>query len=838
MDKLDASSNSRGVSPTGVSPPASFFPKKESTPDGIAKKVLRIDSSAETALKKPLGKGSSFPIENRTNTSKKVNEVALESVSAKKGSKKAASISQPMPKSLPEMSIDEKGVTFHEDGGFAYVDEYERPQRVSASWMNGDKATRKAALAVIFQNEPGSTKLVSDFLSKLGQPMAGGKVGVKVKLLDKALESYYDKKQEKILWKVADIDLPAIDLTSTTSPSLSTDISLENSSGSARPLVEIKPIADFLKESFPVVDKVDTPEEIESKLVAPSGKIHKVPSRTALKIIADDVINIIEAVRCFFLGARAPVKIKEGPAAGESAEAKCPTITQEFPFKNGVVFKDECKFQGTVDSYKRSLVAKQTLEKEKEPEKSDVDLVNKKWVDCNHYRNQAKSFAGYKEFIATIKPILPNLIVETVTKKEGDEVTATQVIARSGALTDQRNGHFSLSDLHKMKEEIVTDPYKKYEDTLICKIKERIEATKTKAKKGSFGRKKELSSKQQESIDDVKNKLKEVDWLVIDPAADNKIRDRKNPLYVAHYNKAIDKLIKEREDFCIPQFLQLLEAEFGSSSRGENGKFLMVQTSLLHGTKPKFEKSGFRKDEQVQIEDMDRIFEKFDGYKIAFKPELDGSHVDQDAKTIYLPWSMKPQNFDEKKPIALRTAFFNISIQTDMSYKDKNTDESTDSFKSINQKNMKRLNTFAKEDCQESFSPILKPAEKSGYTDAAIAQNLIATIKERFGSACGVGVNCFSGKDRTGFILSRLTQWFIGKSVGEENNVYKRTLLHSDSMATTVVNINTGARYIKLDPIATGDTRLGVSQLVRGTRGVLADKVQGLWNKLFGNKKL
>ena len=91
-----------------------------------------------------------------------------------------------------------KPVTFHEDGSFDYLNDQGELKTEPANWMNGDKATRKRALEKIFKNEPNSDKLIRDSLSKLGQPLAGGKIGRKIQLLNMTLVS-----QSYCSWKAA-----------------------------------------------------------------------------------------------------------------------------------------------------------------------------------------------------------------------------------------------------------------------------------------------------------------------------------------------------------------------------------------------------------------------------------------------------------------------------------------------------------------------------------------------------------------------------------------------------------------------------------------------------------
>lgn len=99
-------------------------------------------------------------------------------------------------------SID-RNIKFHADGSFNFLDKNQKKKIMLAGWMNGTKTNHKAALEIIFKNKPNSAKLVSDCLSKFGQPLVGGKPGkTRIKLSDNiTLVSYLDPLSGKILWK-------------------------------------------------------------------------------------------------------------------------------------------------------------------------------------------------------------------------------------------------------------------------------------------------------------------------------------------------------------------------------------------------------------------------------------------------------------------------------------------------------------------------------------------------------------------------------------------------------------------------------------------------------------
>ena len=89
-----------------------------------------------------------------------------------------------------------ENVHFHSDGSFDYLNSKGELLTESSNWMNGDKEVRKKALAIIFKDKPNADKLVRDYTSKLGQPVAGGKIGREIKLLNITLVS-----QSHCSWK-------------------------------------------------------------------------------------------------------------------------------------------------------------------------------------------------------------------------------------------------------------------------------------------------------------------------------------------------------------------------------------------------------------------------------------------------------------------------------------------------------------------------------------------------------------------------------------------------------------------------------------------------------------
>lgn len=89
---------------------------------------------------------------------------------------------------------------FRSDGKFEYKDSHGDKKTTSAAWINGNAAARTKALKIIFQNEPNAPALVSNMVSKLGQPLAGGKAGREIGLLNGTLVSQSDGS-----WKVEKI---------------------------------------------------------------------------------------------------------------------------------------------------------------------------------------------------------------------------------------------------------------------------------------------------------------------------------------------------------------------------------------------------------------------------------------------------------------------------------------------------------------------------------------------------------------------------------------------------------------------------------------------------------
>ncbi len=64
------------------------------------------------------------------------------------------------------------------DGSITYIDEDYTKQVIPGAWINGSKEERKKALQLLFKNEPNSTRLVSDLLSKLNQPRQGKEIHI------------------------------------------------------------------------------------------------------------------------------------------------------------------------------------------------------------------------------------------------------------------------------------------------------------------------------------------------------------------------------------------------------------------------------------------------------------------------------------------------------------------------------------------------------------------------------------------------------------------------------------------------------------------------------------
>lgn len=381
------------------------------------------------------------------------------------------------------------------------------------------------------------------------------------------------------------------------------------------------------------------------------------------------------------------------------------------------------------------------------------------WLHSNYFRHLIKKLVSYLEAIKQYVSVPINMRYQELL------IAGKKVVGffRLGIISDMRNGWFSMNDLKKMS----------HNPELIEKTIKRI-----KSEGGSRDRQKES----------IQHAISQLNHLIY----------KKNGKSIVN-QEALDSLIEERQYVLEKQLLHLLNAQVeknleqikASFEPHKKREFNLAHLALLNPKKVDHHKSGWMHDEQVEIEDMQCIFEIFKGKKIVF----DSSGPIIDDQLIHLPYRLEGVPAAEAH-VDLNTYFFNISTQGHMGNDGKQLE--------LNKKEIKNLNIDSAS-LSESDKVLLDrlqgiskiPSKEKGYP---IAEDFMVFLLKSKGMAVSVG--CLSAKDRTGFISERVVLQHLPERY-RDHPILRKQIFAANSPAVKVVSENTpGVTSLKINPLA------------------------------------
>lgn len=253
----------------------------------------------------------------------------------------------------------------------------------------------------------------------------------------------------------------------------------------------------------------------------------------------------------------------------------------------------------------------------------------------------------------------------------------------------------------------------------------------------------------------------------------------------------------------------------------QSGQFVMGQVSLLDPSRNKNRsKEGFVHNERNQMLDMDALFDTFQGYTLVF--DGSGPFVEEGQKKIYLPQKFTKDS-GQPRTLTLQTVFFNVSVQGLKS----NTGEQRD----INLKNLAKLEELLDQASTDKpyakylygklggnkgglaklkrrLKTVKKQMEKNKKSNYAVAKELALIFSDM---QAGVGINCFSGKDRTGYLMILLMMDGFKKTLGLTHlsdkaksslkSQFKAKMYAKDGIAMQVVRQNTQFLLLKIQEV-------------------------------------
>lgn len=289
---------------------------------------------------------------------------------------------------------------------------------------------------------------------------------------------------------------------------------------------------------------------------------------------------------------------------------------------------------------------------------------------------------------------------------------------------------------------------------------------------------------------------KDSDWWMLRQSMENNI-------YKAYGTKDVGKLQQiaaDRRDNLRRHALQDLYMHFQSHPVAKD-PVTYGRVALLDATKEaKTDKSGYHLDEKNQLMDMKAIYDELDGAPIHFDlGEEEGPFFDMEGR-IHMPKYCCAPEFHQRSA-RLQTLLLNLSVQG-------NTRNSPLQYY-LNQHAMAKL-------LQRGIPPDLHPYWEAlnnklrfnEETDFATAHQAIFLLR-RLGYC---SVNCYGGKDRTGYALALETYCSIDEKLKEKAYLHHvsekklqdtlavigRKLLGPSSVAVKIVDDNTGFKALKL----------------------------------------
>lgn len=250
--------------------------------------------------------------------------------------------------------------------------------------------------------------------------------------------------------------------------------------------------------------------------------------------------------------------------------------------------------------------------------------------------------------------------------------------------------------------------------------------------------------------------------------------------------EAAKKLVEEKKRFLNDQMLQLVTAQINSKEHllpnvKTNAPLIITQLSLLNEKKAGVHSTGLIMDEGRIITEMADTFKRFDGKKVIFDGK--GPLIDEKGNIHSEIQMLLPNN--QPKQLKLKPLFTNFTVQRnttngkiqreinktslhnlqkeiDIVYRQKHAELT--SIKKLNRADPKKLDALERE-----FQKIKELKVKLTGIQLKLAKN-----QSNYGIACDYfpllveftrlrqgpdalmvsGVNCFSGKDRTGVVAA------------------------------------------------------------------------------------
>lgn len=470
-------------------------------------------------------------------------------------------------------------------------------------------------------------------------------------------------------------------------------------------------------------------------------------------------------------------------------------------------------------------LVKKALEKAKgDLEKYNVMKNEATWGSTNTPRF-AFSEMGRSAAKEQLAPVLCNHRLQTVETPQGEVVSS---ITRSAAMTDFSHGEVSLQELkdlpdleqwqslsNERKAELrslyLTDS--KTLNATILEIKAKaltaygVEALTNPAE--SSGKLEAILHKLQNvsSIAETLGKLSPQEQFILKGAVINP--------------EKLEKVMSDRRDKLKLLALQDLQLHL-QSNPAKNDPLLYSRVSLVDLRKRPTNEKGLMLDERTQGLDMKALFEELEGATLLFDcEEGEASYIDEEGE-IHMSKNCAQTGTERT---TLSTSLINVCTQGDLRHT-----MNTGMQKTINENALEKLR--AQYGQTEEFIS-LENGLKRLSNDPQYDPNEVVLLATLFFQKQGgyTGINCFGGKDRTGYAVALVTHHHVLNLSGKkredpEAKEWGHQLLSKTGIASNIAQDNADHTALKLSrkDLLLYDIHTVKGKMLRG-----ADAAQGIF---------
>ncbi len=460
-------------------------------------------------------------------------------------------------------------------------------------------------------------------------------------------------------------------------------------------------------------------------------------------------------------------------------------------------------------------------------------LTSKGWLGSGDFRTAAASVSLGLEDSKALKDMPP---VRVNARTHTMEVQGkTLSLDRGAALADFRDGTTNLESLKNQASTIKQELSEQPAFQIITSNEQKIAIYQQQIQI-----KEDELKQSQGDTHTAKLIQKEIAVLQDDITfCEESSRDALQILDKAGYTEKLNELrtledqIQTRQQFVDQLMLQRLGSALESTSFSDRtGNTLLLSQNSLMDEKVEKTKQGFVHSEKNFILDMKSAFSDFQGKPIEFSSNIDKPQVirdlDGNIEKIVYPESQKPSGISPNvNTIGIHTCLFNVSVQGNI----KNMESDTGA---INKDGLKDLEAYAekkfgknspehlaaKNELAQIEKELKAPSTIKGKVKAFfglapsqydVAARLVLLQNRLAGNQGSIGINCFSGKDRTGELVAETMKQFtlqtvfskdssegVEKAQNEASKTLAKGLHDPKSITRQIARENVGVNALKI----------------------------------------